>query len=312
MTNIKHYQVLIIGSGPAGCTAAIYIARANLNFAMITGFEQGGQLMKTPEIENWPGETELISGMVLMDRMMNQVKKFSSNILLDSISGVDFSKRPFYLKGDDGEYSADAIIIATGASPRYLGLPSEEKYIGRGVSSCAICDGFFYKGKDVAVVGGGSSALEESLYLAEIASTVTLIHRRDRMRAEKYLLDKVKEKDNIRFELNYVVDEILGDEMGVTGVRIKNVNSEEIKDLDISGIFIAIGHKPSTDIFSGKLEMEDGYIKTGFDFKTGTSVRGVFSAGDVVAGSYKQAIVAAGSGCVAALDAKEYLLSLKG
>jgi len=310
MAEIKHHQLLILGSGPAGCTAAIYAARANLDFAMIAGQEQGGQLMKTPVIANWPGEPKEISGIVLMEKMMNQVKSFSSNVLLDNISKADLSKRPFHLKGDDREYSSDALIIATGASARFLGLPSEQKYMGRGVSSCAVCDGFFYKGKDVVIVGGGNTMVEDALYLAKIANVVTVVHRRDDLRAEERLIEELKKTPNIKFEFNHVIDEILGDDSGVTGVRVKNVNSDITKELEVLGVFIAIGRMPNVDIFSDQLELENGYIKTDFNFKAGTSVPGVFAAGDVVSGNYKQAVIAAGLGCTAALDAKTYLSSL--
>lgn len=307
MAEIKHHQLIIIGSGPAGCTAAIYAARANLDVAMITGMEQGGQLMKTPKIANWPGEPEEISGMDLMEKMINQVGKFTSNIVMDNIVSVDLSKKPFNLKGEDGEYSCDALIITTGASARFLGLPSEQKYIGMGVSSCVMCDGLFYKGKEVVIVGGGNSTAEEALYLSEISTKVTIIHRRTKMRAEAFLVDQLKKRDNIFFELNHVVDEVLGDDAGVTGVRIRDVESDEKKEIKVDGVFIATGHKPNAEVFEGQLKMEENYIVTDCGCKTGTSVPGVFAAGDVVFGNQKQAIVAAGCGCVAALDAKDYL-----
>ncbi|EKD45462.1 MAG: hypothetical protein ACD_69C00280G0001 [uncultured bacterium] len=311
MSNPKHYQLIILGSGPAGCTAAIYAARANLNFAMITGLEQGGQLTKTDKIANWPGEPNEISGLDLMEKMMKQVRNFSSDILLDSILKADLSKRPFYLKGDADEYSCDALIIATGASAKFLGIPSEQKYMGRGVSACAVCDGFFYKNKNVVIVGGGNTTAEEALYLAKIAATVTIIHRRDSMRAEALVIDQLKKTTNIKFELNSFVTEILGDEKGVTGVAIQDVNSNATKTIEAQGVFIAIGYKPNTDVFAGQLEMEQDYIKTGYGAKTATSVPGVFAAGDVASGYYHQAVIAAGSGCTAMHDAKNFLSSLE-
>ena len=307
MNNPKHYQLMILGSGPAGCTAAIYAARANLNFAMITGLEQGGQLTKTDKIANWPGEPNEISGMALMEKMMKQVRNFSSNVLLDSITKVDLSKRPFYLKGDTDEYSCDALIIATGASAKFLGLPSEQKYMGKGVSACAVCDGFFYKNKNVVIVGGGNTTAEEALYLAKIASEVTIVHRRDSLRAEAWVIDQLKKTANIKFEFNNIVTEILGDEQGVTGIKVQDVNSSTTKIIEAQGVFIAIGHKPNTDIFVGQLEMEHDYIKTGYGgVATATSVPGVFAAGDVASGHYHQAVIAAGSGCTAMHDAKNF------
>jgi len=307
----KHYQLIILGSGPAGCTAAIYAARANLNFAMITGLEQGGQLTRTPKIANWPGEPEEIPGMLLMEKMINQARNFNTNILSDNIEKVDLSKHPFSLKGGELEYTCNTLIIATGVSANSLGIPSEQKYIGRGVSTCAVCDGFFYKNKKVVVVGGGNTTVEEALYLAKIANQVTIVHRRNAMRAEEWLIDQLKKTSNIKLELNYNVVEILGNEQGVTGLRIKDINSDTIKELTAEGVFINIGHKPNTEIFSEQLEMEHDYIKTGYNSSTATSVPGVFAAGDVVAKNYHQAIIAAGSGCIAALDAKNFLTSFR-
>ena len=309
--NKTHYQLLILGSGPAGCTAAIYAARANLNFAMIAGLEQGGQLTKTPKIANWPGEPEEISGALLMEKMINQVRNFSSNIISDSVIEVDLSKRPFFLKCENDEYTCDALIIATGASPKFLGLSSEQKYLGRGVSTCAVCDGFFYKNKDVVMVGGGNTTAEEALYLATLAANVTVVHRRDSMRAEEWLVDQLKSTSNIKFELNHIVEEILGDDQGVTGIKIQDVNSKESKTIKADGVFIGIGHKPNTGLFSGQLERDNGYIKAGYGPATATSVGGVFVAGDAISESYHQAIIAAGTGCVAALDAKSFLDSLQ-
>jgi thioredoxin reductase (NADPH) len=305
----KHYQLIIIGSGPAGCTAAIYAARANLNFAMITGLEQGGQLMKTPKIANWPGEPEKISGTLLMEKMIKQVRNFSVNILSDYIEKADLSKRPFYLKGGESIYTCDALIIATGSSAKFLGVPSEQKYIGKGISTCSVCDGFFYKNKEVIIVGSDNTAIEQALYLAKIAKQVTLIHRSDTMHAEKQLVRQLKNISNIKLALNCRIVEILGDEQGVTGVHIKDINSNTNKKIAVDGIFVAIGHKPNTEIFSGQLEVEHDSIKTGYNYTTGTSVAGVFAAGDVVSQNYHQAIIAAGSGCIAALDVKKFLTS---
>jgi thioredoxin reductase (NADPH) len=311
MTNIKHYSLLILGSGPAGCTAMIYASRANIECAMITGLEQGGQLIKSAKIANWPGEPQEIAGTTLMEKMMTQAKNFSPNVLSDFIVKADLTKRPFYLKGDADEYSCNALIIASGASARFLGLPSEQKYVGQGVSSCAVCDGFFYRNKDVVVVGGGSTAIEDALYLAKIAKTVTVIHRRDSFRAEVWEIEQLKKEPNVKFEYNSVVTEILGNEHGVTGVEIKDVTNETRKKLEAEGIFIAIGYQPNTKIFVGQLETEHDYIVTGHNYASASSVSGVFAAGDVVAGNYRQAVIAAGSGCTAALDAKNYLAKLK-
>lgn len=311
MSTLKHYQLLILGSGPAGCTATIYAARANLNCALITGMQPGGQLTTTTKIANWPGEPDEISGMVLMEKMIAQVGKFTPNVVSDNIIKVDLSCPPFHLQGEYNEYSCDALIIATGSSAKFLEIPSEQKYIGRGVSTCAVCDGFFYKNKKVVIVGGGNTMAEEALYLAELTSLVTIVHRRNEVRAEAYLLNKLTKTPNISFEFNAVVTEILGDEQGVTGVKIQEVHTNTMKIIETNGVFIAIGHQPNTDIFSGQLTMEYDYIKTGFGFATAASSAGVFAAGDVVSHSHHQAITAAGSGCSAALDAKNFLSSLK-
>ncbi|CAL7962760.1 thioredoxin reductase [Gammaproteobacteria bacterium] len=308
----KHHRIIILGSGPGGCTAAIYTARANLESAVITGLEQGGQLTKTADIENWPGEDAGISGIILMEKMLKQAQHFGSKIISDSIAQTDLSKRPFYLKGSNDEYTCDALIIATGASAKYLGISSEQKYMGRGVSGCAVCDGFFYKNKKVAVIGGGNTAAEDAMYLAKLASEVTIIHRREGLRIESITIEQLKRTRNIKFELNQIVDEILGDEHGVTGIRIKNVASNLTKEIEISGVFIAIGHKPNTEIFANQLDMEHGYIKTGLAYgaETATSIPGVFAAGDVINQNYHQAVVAAGSGCMSAIDIKNFLSSL--
>ncbi|MEW6982897.1 thioredoxin-disulfide reductase [Colwelliaceae bacterium 6471] len=313
MSEARHCPLLILGSGPAGYTAAVYAARANLQPVMITGMQQGGQLTTTTEVENWPGDADDLTGPALMDRMQKHAEKFDTEIIFDHINKVDFSQRPFTLIGDSGQYTCDALIIATGASAQYLGLPSEEAFMGRGVSACATCDGFFYKGQKVAVVGGGNTAVEEALYLSNIASEVHLIHRRDSFRSEKILtkrlMDKV-ENGNIILHLDSTLDEVLGDNMGVTGVRLKNVKSGEMENVDVMGTFIAIGHKPNTDIFKDQLAMKDGYltIESGTNGNaTQTSVEGVFAAGDVADHIYRQAITSAGAGCMAALDAERYL-----
>lgn len=315
MPDAKHCRLLILGSGPAGYTAAIYAARANLNPVLITGLEQGGQLMTTTDVDNWPGDVEGLQGPALMERMRQHAERFKTEIVFDHINKVELRERPFRLTGDSGTYTCDALIIATGASAKYLGIPSEEKYRGKGVSACATCDGFFYRGQNVAVVGGGNTAVEEAIYLAGIASNVTLVHRRDKFRAEAimvdHLMDRVKE-GKIALELNREVDEILGDKSGVTGLRIKGKDGS--KDLDVQGVFIAIGHKPNTDIFEGQLEMTNGYIKTRGGMEgnsTATSVPGVYAAGDVQDHVYRQAVTSAGTGCMAALDADRYLQSLK-
>lgn len=313
MSTSKHHRIIIIGSGPAGCTAAIYAARANLEPAIILGLEQGGQLTKSDMIDNWPGETEGISGVALMEKMLKQARRFDTKIITDHISEVNLTKRPFYLKGDNAEYTCDALIIATGASAKYLGIPSEQKYMGRGVSACAICDGFFYKNKKVAIIGGGNTAAEDALYLAKIATEVTIIHRREEFRMDPISLERLKRTPNIKFKLNSVIDEILGNEHGVTTINIKNTNTNEIQKLDIDGVFIAIGHKPNTEIFIDQLEMSHGYLKVGFTIGaiTSTNIPGVFASGDVSThNNHHQAITAAGSGCIAAMDAKNFLDSL--
>jgi len=314
--NITHHRLLIIGSGPAGYTAAVYAARANLEPALITGLQQGGQLTTTTMVDNWPGDPDGVLGQDLMDRMLRHAERFETKIINDHIAKADLSKRPFHLKGDAGAYTCDALIIATGASARYLGLPSEQQFMGKGVSACATCDGFFYRGKHVAVIGGGSTAVEEALYLAHIAGHVTVVHRRDQLRAEKMLADKLIEKTktgNVTIEWNHVLDEVLGDETGVTGIRLCH-KSGSTKEIPVHGVFIAIGHKPNTDLFAGQLEMENGYIKTRCGQEgnvTATSIPGVFAAGDVQDPYYRQAVTSAGTGCMAALDAEKYLDLLK-
>ncbi len=316
MSDTKHCRLLILGSGPAGYTAAIYGARANLNPVLITGIEQGGQLMTTTEVDNWPGDVQGLQGPALMERMKEHAERFNSEILFDHIHTVDLKQRPFTLTGDAGTYTCDALIIATGASARYLGLESEEAFKGKGVSACATCDGFFYKNKKVAVVGGGNTAVEEALYLANIAEHVTVIHRRDKFRSEKILSDKLLARaatGNISIEWNSALDEVLGDKMGVTGLRIKNVEDNSTKELELDGVFIAIGHSPNTSIFKGQLEMNHGYLETQSGNNgnaTQTSIPGVFAAGDVADSIYRQAITSAGSGCMAALDAERYLDNL--
>ena len=317
MSDTKHCRVLILGSGPAGYTAAVYAARANLKPVMITGLQQGGQLMTTTEVDNWPGDVEGLEGPQLMERMQKHAERFDTEIIFDHIHTVDVENRPFSLTGDAGTYTCDALIIATGASAMYLGLESEEAFKGKGVSGCATCDGFFYKGKNVAVVGGGNTAVEEALYLSNIASHVTVVHRRDSFRSEKILSDQLIEKSktgNFTIEWNSEVDEVLGDNMGVTGLRIKNSAEGTTKDLELMGVFIAIGHKPNTSIFEGQLEMEHGYLKVQSGTQgnaTQTSVPGVFAAGDVADHMYRQAITSAGSGCMAALDAERYMENLE-
>lgn len=310
---MKHTKVLILGSGPAGYTAAIYAARANLSPLLITGIAQGGQLMTTTDVDNWPADVDGVQGPDLMQRFLAHAERFKTEIVFDHINAVDFSKRPFILTGDSGEYSCDALILATGASAKYLGLPSEEAFMGKGVSGCATCDGFFYRGQEVAVVGGGNTAVEEALYLSNIASKVTLIHRRDTFKAEAIMIDKLHEKvaeGKIVLQLHSTLDEVLGDPMGVSGVRVKNVQTGGTEELSVKGCFIAIGHSPNTDIFKGQLEMKDGYIitKSGSNgMATMTSVPGVFAAGDVQDHIYRQAITSAGTGCMAALDAQRFL-----
>jgi len=316
MTEAKHCKLLILGSGPAGYTAAVYAARANLNPVLITGIQQGGQLTTTTEVENWPGDAHGLTGPALMDRMKEHAERFETKIIFDHINKVDVSKRPFTLTGDQGTYTCDALIIATGASAKYLGLESETNFQGRGVSACATCDGFFYKGQKVAVVGGGNTAVEEALYLSNIADEVHVIHRRDSFSSEKILADRLAEKaanGNVVLHYNRTLDEVLGDQMGVTGVRIKDAKSDATEELDLAGVFIAIGHKPNTDMFVGQLEMKDGYlvVESGLNGNaTQTSVEGVFAAGDVSDHIYRQAITSAGTGCMAALDAERFLDNL--
>ena len=308
-----HAQVLILGSGPAGYAAAIYAARANLKPVLITGMAQGGQLMTTTDVDNWPADVMGVQGPELMERFLKHAERFDTQMVFDQIHTVDFSQRPFSLQGDSGSYSCDALIIATGASAKYLGLPSEEAFMGRGVSGCATCDGFFYKGDTVAVVGGGNTAVEEALYLSNIASKVHLVHRRDKFRAEAIMIDKLHEKvaaGKIELHLFKTLDEVLGDASGVTGVRLKHAQNGSTEELALKGCFIAIGHQPNTDIFKGQLEMKGGYIvtRTGLDgLATMTSVPGVFAAGDVQDHIYRQAITSAGTGCMAALDAQRFL-----
>ncbi len=314
MSENKHCKVLIVGSGPAGYSAAVYAARANLSPVIVSGLEQGGQLMTTTEVDNWPGDNDGVQGPDLMERMKKHAERFNTEIINDYITSVDFSKRPFTLNGGSTTYTADAVIIATGASARYLGLESEEAFKGRGVSACATCDGFFYRGQKVAVVGGGNTAVEEALFLSNIADHVTVVHRRDKFSSEKILADQLIEKSktgNISIEWNHNLDEVLGDDMGVTGLRLKD-NDGNSKEIDVHGVFIAIGHKPNTDVFAGQVEMEHGYITVQSGRAgnaTQTSVPGVFAAGDVADHIYRQAITSAGSGCMAALDAERFLES---
>ncbi|CAH6785292.1 thioredoxin reductase [Vibrio chagasii] len=313
MSDVKHCNLLILGSGPAGYTAAVYAARANLKPVLVTGMQQGGQLTTTTEVENWPGDAEGLTGPALMDRMKEHAERFETEILFDHINEVDLSNRPFRLKGDSGEYTCDALIISTGASAKYLGLESEEAFKGRGVSACATCDGFFYRNQKVAVVGGGNTAVEEALYLSNIASEVHLIHRRDTFRAEKILVKRLMDKvenGNIVLHTDRTLDEVLGDDMGVTGVRIKDTQSDKTEDIDVMGAFIAIGHQPNTEIFKGQVDMKDDYIivQSGLEGNaTQTSIPGVFAAGDVMDHNYRQAITSAGTGCMAALDAERFL-----
>lgn len=309
----KHCKLLILGSGPAGYTAAVYAARANLNPVIITGMQQGGQLTTTTEVDNWPGDVEGLTGPDLMVRMQKHAERFGTEILFDHIHTANLQQRPFKLIGDSGEYTCDALIIATGASAKYLGLESEEAFKGKGVSACATCDGFFYRNQKVAVIGGGNTAVEEALYLSNIASEVTIIHRRDSFSSEKILAKQIADKaenGNITIEFNSQLEEVLGDKMGVTGLRIKNNQTGSTKDIDVAGVFIAIGHSPNTGIFEGQLEMDHGYVKVQSGLKgnaTQTSIPGVFAAGDVMDQVYKQAITSSGAGCMAALDAEKYL-----
>ncbi|MEN2508652.1 thioredoxin-disulfide reductase [Stutzerimonas stutzeri] len=313
MNEVKHSRLIILGSGPAGYTAAVYAARANLKPLMITGIQPGGQLTTTTEVDNWPGDVEGLTGPALMERMQKHAERFDTEVVFDHIHTAELQQRPFILKGDSATYSCDALIIATGASAQYLGLPSEEAFAGRGVSACATCDGFFYRNQVVAVIGGGNTAVEEALYLSNIAKEVHLIHRRDKLRSEKILQDKLMDKatnGNIRLHWNHTLEEVLGDASGVTGVRLKSTLSGEEQKLELAGVFIAIGHKPNTDLFQGQLDMRDGYLKVKGGSEgdaTCTTIPGVFAAGDVADHVYRQAITSAGAGCMAALDAEKYL-----
>jgi thioredoxin reductase (NADPH) len=313
MSEVKHFKLLILGSGPAGYTAGIYAARANLKPTIITGLQRGGQLTTTTDVDNWPGDVEGLQGPDLMVRMLDHAQRYDTEVIFDHIHIAELSKRPFVLKGDSGTYTCDALIITTGASAQYLGLPSEEAFKGKGVSACATCDGFFYKNQKVAVIGGGNTAVEEALYLSNIASEVVLVHRRDQLRAEKILQEQLLEKErngNITIEWNHTLDEVLGDDTGVTGMRIRSTLDGETKDLSMKGVFIAIGHTPNTSIFEGQLEMKNGYLKVNSGITgnaTATSVPGVFAAGDVMDNIYRQAVTSAGTGCMAALDAEKYL-----
>ncbi len=317
MSDVQHHRLIILGSGPAGYTAAVYAARANLNPVMITGMQQGGQLTTTTDVDNWPGDVDGLQGPDLMERMKNHAERFETNIIFDHIDKTDLSQKPFQLKGSMGEYSCDSLIIATGASAQYLGLESEEKYMGSGVSACATCDGFFYKNLKVAVIGGGNTAVEEALYLSNIASEVVLVHRRDSLRSEKILQDKLFEKEangNVTIMWNHVLDEVLGEDGEVKGMRIKSTQDELTQNIELSAVFIAVGHKPNTDIFEGQLDMENGYLKIHSGITgnaTQTSIPGIFAAGDVADHIYRQAVTSAGFGCMAALDAEKYLDSLE-
>ncbi len=310
MTETTHHRLVILGSGPAGLSAAIYAARANLNPVVITGIEMGGQLTTTTDVDNWPGDVEGLQGPDLMIRMQQHAERFEATLQFDEIQSVELDRRPFLLKGDAGHYTCDGLIIATGASARYLGLPSEEAFLGKGVSACATCDGFFYKQQRVAVIGGGNTALEEALYLSNICSEVVMVHRRDAFRGEKILQDRVMAKENIKIEWDHVLDEVLGDDTGVTGMRIRHVATDATQDIDLHGVFIAIGHDPNTSIFKDQLDMDNGYIviRSGLSGNsTATSIDGVFAAGDVADQVYRQAVTSAGFGCMAALDAEKYL-----
>ncbi|HTO44895.1 MAG TPA: thioredoxin-disulfide reductase [Burkholderiales bacterium] len=317
MTNTKHARLLILGSGPAGYTAAVYAARANLAPVLITGIAQGGQLMTTTDVDNWPADDAGIQGPELMERFRKHAERFDTEIVFDHIHSADLRSRPLTLKGDLATYTCDALVIATGASAKYLGIPSEQKFMGKGVSACATCDGFFFRGQDVAVVGGGNTAVEEALYLSNIARSVTVVHRRDKFRAEKILANRLLDKTasgNVRVEWNHTLDEVLGDANGVTGVRIKKTDGDATREIRVHGLFVAIGHIPNTQLFEGQLEMENGYIVTRGGREgnaTATSVAGVFAAGDVQDHVYRQAVTSAGSGCMAALDAEKYLDSLR-
>lgn len=313
MSEAQHHRLIILGSGPAGYTAAVYAARANLNPVIITGMQAGGQLTTTTDVDNWPGDVDGVQGPELMQRMQAHAERFNTQVIFDHINEADLQNRPFRLKGDMGEYTCDALIIATGASAQYLGLESEEAFMGKGVSACATCDGFFYRGQKVAVIGGGNTAVEEALYLSNIAAEVTLIHRRDNLRSEKILQDKIMERaenGNINILWNHQLDEVLGDDSGVTGVRVRSTRDDSTQELELQGVFVAIGHKPNTELFTGQLDMQDGYLKirSGLDGNaTQTSIEGVFAAGDVCDHNYRQAITSAGFGCMAALDAEKYL-----
>ena len=313
MSTQNHHRLIILGSGPAGYTAAVYAARANLNPVIITGMQPGGQLTTTTDVDNWPGDVEGLQGPALMDRMQQHAERFQTNIIFDHITHVELQKKPFVLKGDSETYTCDALIIATGASARYLGLDSEKAYQGRGVSACATCDGFFYRNKHVCVIGGGNTAVEEALYLSNIAASVTLIHRRDSLRSEKILQDKLAEKartGNVKLMWNYTLDEVLGDKMKVTGARLRNVQTDKLETIDIDGVFIAIGHTPNTELFKDQLDMHDGYLKIRSGLQgmaTATNIPGVFACGDVADHVYRQAVTSAGFGCMAALDAEKYL-----
>ena len=314
MDKVKHCRLLILGSGPAGYSAAVYAARANLNPVLITGLEQGGQLMTTTDVDNWPGDVEGLQGPALMERMQKHAERFKTEIIFDHIHTADLKSRPFKLVGDSGVYTCDALIIATGASAKYLGIPSEAALKGKGVSGCATCDGFFYKGQDVAVVGGGNTAVEEALYLSNITRHVTVIHRRDKFRAEKILQNRLFERDNVTLRWNHVLDEVLGDSKGVNGIRIKDVQTSAVQKLDVQGLFVAVGHTPNTGVFEGELDMKGGYIVTRGGSEgnaSATSAPGVFAAGDVQDHVYRQAVTSAGSGCIAALDAEKYLDGLR-
>lgn len=316
MKSEQHVRLLIMGSGPAGCTAAVYAARANLEPAIVTGLEQGGQLMTTTDVDNWPGDTQGVQGPELMQRMIAHAERFNTKVIFDHIHKVELGQRPFRLSGDSGIYTCDALIIATGASAKYLGIPSEEAFRGKGVSACATCDGFFYRGQKVVVIGGGNTAVEEALYLSNICAHVTIVHRREKFKAEKILIDKLVEKankGNVSIVWNHSLDEVLGDASGVTGARIKHETDGRTRNLDVSGVFIAIGHSPNTALFEGQIELRGGYIvvKSGTAGNaTATSVPGVFAAGDVADHVYRQAVTSAGSGCMAALDAERYLDNL--
>jgi thioredoxin reductase (NADPH) len=314
----RHCRLLILGSGPAGYTAAVYAARANLKPVLITGMAQGGQLMTTTDVDNWPADADGVQGPELMERFQRHAERFGTELVFDHVNAVDFTARPLRLEGDSASYTCDALIIATGASAKYLGLPSEERFMGKGVSACATCDGFFYKGEDVAVIGGGNTAVEEALYLTNIARRVHVVHRRDRFRAEPILVDRLKDKAanaNVTLHWDHVLDEVLGDSTGVTGVRLRSTRSDASRQLDLKGVFIAIGHQPNTEVFAGALDMVNGYIVTQGGAEgnaTATSVPGVFAAGDVQDHVYRQAVTSAGSGCMAALDAQRYLEALEG